>query len=47
MRKGWKKVRLGDVVKLNYGKSLTSTNRIQAPFLFIVHLELLVFTINR
>jgi len=28
MRKGWKKVRLGDVVKLNYGKSLTSTNRI-------------------
>ena len=27
MKKGWKKVRLGDVVSLNYGKALTSFNR--------------------
>ena len=27
MRKGWKKVRLGDVIILNYGKALTSINR--------------------
>jgi len=28
MKNGWKEVRLGDVVILNYGKALTSTNRI-------------------
>jgi len=28
MNKGWKKVRLGDVVSLNYGKALISSNRI-------------------
>jgi len=28
MNKGWKKVRLGDVVLLNYGKALISSNRI-------------------
>ena len=28
MKNGWKKVRLGDVVILNYGKALTSANRI-------------------
>jgi type I restriction enzyme S subunit len=28
MKNGWKKVRLGDVVIFNYGKSLTSINRI-------------------
>ena len=28
MRSGWKKVRLGDVLTFNYGKALTSTNRL-------------------
>ena len=27
MRKGWKEVRLGDVITMNYGKALTSVNR--------------------
>ena len=28
MKKGWKEVRLGDIVILNYGKALTSMNRV-------------------